>query len=670
MALQNLFRLRYTEQQKDSAAFLRTFGVGMLDVLPDAETAWNRLVVIRSAPGAGKTSILRLLAPEALVSVLMNEGREESIKALHDALTEIGVLGVGLERLGIMISVGRDYKTLLDLGPDGTGNQKIFFKLLDARILTRAVESVLTAAGLNYPADANRVDFVISPTAGGEAAREAIAQMLVDETIGDTLNGQQLLDAARAKERNVLSLLDSLLPVEWDNERGHSRMYSVPLLGNVEIRVDGATQTYQPVLMFDDVHDLAVDQRAALYEQLLDRSATIGRWIAERKSAVPHDELLIGTTQGRDYELVILEEALMTGARGGRTSPRLDRILGMIANARAAMPLSSAGVAEPFTSLLGVQETDSARYLDASQAAETDTRALAEQHPNYREWIRELESRTRSLSHIDRAIAWRERRILMERDISRSQPTLFDLEVGPERAQELSSPQTMLAARLFVSKEGRLPYYYGPETIADLASRNVEQYLGIAGDLFEIMGSAVTLRRGARLSPAEQDQRIRRSSQLLWEAVPRRVEDGRDVLALLHLIADRARVETFRSTAPYAPGVTGAGIGISERAALFASQVDDRSPRSRLARAIGSAVANNLLEMSTEPTKTKGREWAVLYLNRLLCPHFDLPLQRGGWREQSIAKLATRLELTLSVDRDSRIPDPETPLSHIEGWPR
>ncbi|WP_231938561.1 ORC-CDC6 family AAA ATPase [Arthrobacter sp. B6] len=591
------------------------------------------------------------------------------------------VIGNGqVQVLGMLVSVGKDYRSLIDLGPKGAGNQKVFFKLLDARIIARAIEAIASAGGLRFPHDASRIRLRPRDGSGGEAAREAMAQIgssLGDETSSssdnDQIDGDVLLRVARAKEGSVLTLLDSLLPVDWASEGGHSKLYSLALLGNVDIEVDGNVVDYRPVVLFDDVHELEGGQREALYGQLLDRSNRLGRWIAERKEAVPDDELLAGTTDGRDYQLVALEDELSAGSKGGH-SPRLERILGGIADSRAQVPLASLGVHEAFTSLLrSVDPIDSSRKSEILNTVFSNLRDLVEKNPQYRSWIPAAEAEFSSPDRMEIACQWRELEIIIERDVRRSPPALFDLDVGFEHATRLASSSTRAAARLFLAKEFGLPYYAGSDALADLSSRNVEQYLGLGGDLFEMMTSAVTQRKrtGAHLSAAEQDQRLRRSSKQLWEAVVRRVAHGPDVLALLHIIADHSRAETFRPTAPYAPGVTGTAIEFYDRELLFARTEHGALGRyERLSRALSSAVANNLLEMSAEPTSTKGRKWSVIYLNRLLCPHFDLPLQRGGFREQPIAKLSRRLELAVQAKGDRPVPDPKESLSLIEGWPK
>ncbi len=42
--------------------------------------------------------------------------------------------------------------------------------------------------------------------------------------------------------------------------------------------------------------------------------------------------------------------------------------------------------------------------------------------------------------------------------------------------------------------------------------------------------------------------------------------------------------------------------------------------------------------------KCKGREWMVLYLNRMSCVHYNLPLDYGGFKEKSLDDLCDWIE--------------------------
>lgn len=666
MAGLNPFRLRYTEQQRDHVGFLRTFGVDMLEVLPKADVLWNRLLVLRSAPGAGKTSILRLMTAESLSAVTDYENPDDEIRGLLNALEATGAIDDGrINILGILVNMSRDYRSLMDLGPEqGAGSEKVFFKLLDLRILARAIESALAIGRLRYPADAGLIRFVPKAGAVGDVARSTFRQFLSEE-VGDVegVTADVLLSAIRVEESRVVELLDSLLPVDWDAESGHARLYSLQLLASSDIEIDGSVTHLQPVVMFDDVHDLAWRQREALYAELVERQ-TIGRWIAERQSAVDDHELLTGRTPNREYVEIYLEDELATGGR------RLERLLQEVANRRAVASLSAAGERNQFTSLLRTSDQISPkRKLDARAAARTSVELLCESTPRFRRWLELTDVYAKNSDALDSAIRYRELEIIVEREIAKG--ATLDFEV--EETEPKTKSDTRAAARLFLSIENKLPYYAGADVLADLSSSNVEQYLGTSGDLFDLMLSALSLRKrsGAFLEADEQHRQIKKTSKELWEAIPRRVPDGPEVQVLLHAIADKSRDDTFRPTAPYSPGVTGTAIDFDDRSRLFVRSADGApAGYERLRRAMKSAVAHNLLEMSRVPNKTKGQRFAVLYLNRLLLPHFNLPLQRGGFREQSMSRLARKLDVVMSAGFDRHLPDPDTPLSNLEGWPR
>ncbi|MCU1376991.1 MAG: hypothetical protein JWO68_4277 [Actinomycetia bacterium] len=678
--IHNPFRKRMTEQQSDHSQFLRTFGAGMLETLPDQESAWDRLVVIRSAPGAGKTSILRILEPASLVTIAANEGREDALAAIQEPLRERGAItGSSPAVLGILVNVAKDYRSLIDLGPSGPSAHKVFLKLLDARIIDKAIEAALVSQALSYPQAADRISFRIPESKDGETALSALRQMTTGGTgepmdlASRTISGKDLLASARQRESSVLALIDSLLPVRWDDEGGHSTLYSLAFLGNAEMSIDNRIVDLRPVLLFDDVHALGPDQREVLYHQLLDRGLRVGRWIAERKPTETDDDILEGAHSGRDYNLISLEDALVTGTGGGRNG-RLEKVLSGIADSRAAAPLSSVHIAEAFTTLLqGSHNIPPEDARAALVSAEHNFELLCSANPKYRPWLHDARSRQSDQTALEAAIDIRELEILAQRDISRAAPTLFDLDVDPGDPDGMSSGKTREAARLFLAKETGTPYYFGRDMLAELSSRNVEQYLTLSGDLFDLMIASVTIssRRGAALNPEEQHRRILRASRDLWRAIPKRVPFGADVVALLHAIADYSNYETYRPTAPYAPGVTGTALEYFEgQQILKRSHRDLTLPTSRLGRALGIAVANNLLQMSPDPVQNKGRPSWVFYMNRLLCPYFELPLQRGGFREISAVKLSARLEIAAATGLTESLPDPSVSLSGMEAWPR
>ncbi len=80
----NPFRLRASEAIESDTTFLKLFGPGMLDLLPSGQHLWDKPQVFRSAPGAGKSSLLRLFTPTVLLTLHAfrrnDEQRDSSVR--------------------------------------------------------------------------------------------------------------------------------------------------------------------------------------------------------------------------------------------------------------------------------------------------------------------------------------------------------------------------------------------------------------------------------------------------------------------------------------------------------------------------------------------------------------------------------------------------------------
>ncbi len=146
------------------------------------------------------------------------------------------------------------------------------------------------------------------------------------------------------------------------------------------------------------------------------------------------------------------------------------------------------------------------------------------------------------------------------------------------------------------------------------------------------------------LTSSVQDTLIRAMSERRLEAIPRDVPHGQDVQQLVKAIGSLCNDETYRETAPYAPGATGVAISMRDREILVADGPRGQDVRlTRLFYALTSAIAHNVLEARPD-TRVKGGDWLVLYLNRIYCPNFGLPLQYGSFRERPLRELKTWLD--------------------------
>jgi hypothetical protein len=626
---QNPFRARASEQQRDLLAFLRNYGTGVLDLLPDA--LWDRPLVVRSAPGGGKTSLMRLMTIDSLKMI---HGRRDDLEGLASRLSQLGVLGDdGPTRLGVLVGFDRSYRALVQAGvPDETA-VRIFFRLLDARVAVAVVRALLVAHELRFPEDARLLRF--DTAAASPSARETI-----DRLGGD--DGESILKASRQAEDQILGMLDSLLPVAWgDLAYGHVGLYSLRLLGDSQLTVDGRPVAPALLIMFDDGHELAPIQRTALLGELKGRDLGLSRWYAERFEAMSAQELLSGDAEGRDYEILEIEAAARGGLRS-RNKFRFEKFFHDVGNRRAGPTLRLYGEdSSTFTEFLETEadELVEGREREILDALRQSVANVGDAH-RYDRWLSDAEAATNGRATYDAALRWRELAIAIARDQDRNTVEMFDFELEESDEARLLGSNVREAAALFLAREFRLPYYHGPETLAKLGSQNIEQYLSVSGELFEEMLGDLTLNRRPKVSAKRQEAVIRRVSERYWLALPRRVPHGRDVQTLLVSIVSMARRETFRPTAPYAPGVTGIALSMADREELLDPERRARIPGAdRLFAALASAISYNVLSAELDRS-VKGDRFMVMYLNRLLAPRFWLPLGRGGFRERRLPVMA------------------------------
>ena len=157
--------------------------------------------------------------------------------------------------------------------------------------------------------------------------------------------------------------------------------------------------------------------------------------------------------------------------------------------------------------------------------------------------------------------------------------------------------------------------------------------------MFDEMLAGITLRQGAVVSRLRQDAALTAACDQFWADIPDRRIGGRAIQQLLRHIAKLCRAETYRPKAPYAPGVTGTALSMDDRARLLDPDVRARTPGAEeLFRALHGAIGHNLLRAFRDRS-VKNDRWMVLYLNRLTCVRYGLPLGYGGFREKPLEEM-------------------------------
>lgn len=619
----NPFALGRSESIDSDSVFLQLFEPVILDVFP-TDDLFAKIHIIRSAPGGGKTSLLRLFTPGVL-QALYSYRSSEAYKDLYSQLVGLGAFDEnGPQLLGVMLSCSRAFADFEDLPLEPRSRARLLTALLNAKILLAALRGALALRQRSFPRDLGLVTFNVEPDTA------------------PTLDGQPFPTAgpavyawAQRVEREVYDAANSFRPLVQPPP-GHEELFSLRLIGEGRLRVEGAPVARHSLLMIDNVHELTARQREHFLQLVFADSMPRHVWFAERLSALPPTEMLnSGAVTGRDNVVILLEEFWRERRR------RLEKLLLNIADRRSRYARDT-DVHEfaPHLedSLDGVHWSQA--FVGALRSIEERVRVQAAARPTFSEWVASRATTTGTPR--ERATAWRVLEILMARELRDSQ-MLLEMPLSEDELLSKDDSSVSAAAELFLAREAGVPYYYGPTTLASLASFNIEQFLRLAGGMFEELISAALIRQPSTLRADRQERVLEKAVRERWLDVPNRVEYGRDVQRLLDAIGEFSRWQTYLPNAPYAPGVTGIGITMVDRDVLRNPVGPMNHEYEHLSRVISAALSHNLLEAYLD-VKCKGKTWMLLYLNRSLCVRFQLPLQYGGWRPKNLRDLAGWLQ--------------------------
>ena len=625
----NPFRLRRSENIDTDTAFLTLFEPGILDVLSERGLP-STVRLIRSAAGGGKTSLLRLFTPSVLRRL---HARRIDEQELFARLQSLGAIDEKAPRLlGVMLLCGRNYAVLEDLPVDAAIRTRLFLGLLNARILLAVLRSALALKGLEYPQDLSRIRIASSPDAA-----------LLPADLELPCSGDTLYQWAREIEKAICSELDSFGPMQAKALPGHDVLFALSVIRPEAVTIDGQPVADRVVIMMDDIHMLTSAQRGLLVERVIEARSPIGILIAERFEALGTQELLAsGSEEGRDHDAPIELEWYWR-----RRHERFEKHVMRLADRRVRAARLETEL-DIFRSCLE-DNLDGAAYEPVFERAAAvvaeRVHARVGNNPQFRGW---LESRQAfDGSPRERATGWRALEILIERVLRRPQKGLFDEET-PRKVDELQAQDdspVRQAAELFLAKEFELPYYYGVDRVARLASLNIQQFLGLGAAVFEEVIAGELMRGGTRvLSARRQHALMKKAAHTFWKDIPNKVRYGRELRAFIDSVGRFSHWYTYRPTAPNDPGVGGTGIRMTERRTLMDRvTLARRRDYARFADLLASALAHNYLVADLD-YRCKGDLWMVLNLNRLLCVHFDLPLGYGLYKERPLDELCRWVE--------------------------
>ncbi len=222
----NPFRIRASENILSDSIFLRLFGSGALDLLPK-DGLWDRVQIFRSAPGGGKTSIFRIFTPSALLTLYASRANDD-YKDLYQRLKNLDVISEkGAQVLGISLSCARNYAALEDISLERIQKDRLFYSLINARIILTALKGALSLKGLNYPEDLSRL-YISRPP-----------EVDISNILPIPCSGVDLYNLASSLEKNVCDAIDSFSSSYSNTLTGHDVLYSLFILRPECISIDG-----------------------------------------------------------------------------------------------------------------------------------------------------------------------------------------------------------------------------------------------------------------------------------------------------------------------------------------------------------------------------------------------------------------------------------------------
>jgi len=609
--------------------FVNLFGVPALGLIKaNMQNLWDLPLFLISAPGGGKSSLMRIFSASALHYIHETSPLGGNQQFLAKQMGELGAFVDGEPHaLGIWLRMSDEYHSLSH--DDTLNRQGVFCALLNARIFLSAFNGICELKGLTLNRDLGRITLSLKSGAKNAAVR-AWAEW------GDE-NGKIFYGKMACLEAGLSDMINDPF---WEGDHkkfSHAGIWALDVLSNLAVLIDNKPFTFRPLIMLDDAHELSDDQLQYLSGLLLSRQLEVPFWISLRKQAVGLETLLTeslqkGVERGRDYHLIDIE-------KDGRGDFR--KLVLEIASLRVqSVAAQIGGLSQEFVNFISDdREKIFLTNLDDNVAKDIKKRivtASGTELKRFEKIICEIESRCIEPHDLCRGLRMVE--ILILREMGRSQKSFSFNEVSTETLKKHESNNSIIeAAELFLAREYKLPYYFGAQRLIALSSFNIQQFLKLAGGLFEEIMTAIRLGRDREsfLSPERQHAIIAETAGKFLNEIPSMSLHGNKVLRFVQAIGEMCRHETYRPTAPYAPGVTGTAVTMYEFETLVKRAKKGEEDASDLYQTIKAAIAHNILEPELN-YKCKGKEFLVLNLNRLLCVPFHLPLQKGGFREQKL----------------------------------
>lgn len=608
MNYKNPFAIRASERIETDERFLELFSVEPLSYLEEnnaKDSLWGTMTYFLSSPGAGKTTLLRLFSPSVLKRVKI-----QNHNLVYRRLVKLGVKNGNdqIAKCGVYLQMGRDYEFLED---DELFNRieqrRYFLSLLNARLVLATLKTCMTLAGIRYTA---LEDIRYTP-------KEPIKQF---GEIKDFYTGKELLDWATRQERKVCQFLDNFI-VPPDGIEGNDELFALDAMNAQWFSFNNKPLCGEFIFQIDDAHKLTERQKGTIRSEVAERRIHATLWVAERLEALTTKDILNDNNiQGRDYQVIKLEN-LSQGL--------FNKMAKGIASMRSKVSYDGVDLFT-YLSEISTENYDSA-YNEVSKKYISQLEALSS-YSNYEECTNKINQENPS----ERARLSRALLIYATRE--NSSPRLFSYDYE-EIKNILSKDFIDYADELIPGESSKLPQYYGQQTLIDLSTGNIEQFLSISSDMYELLlNKKIMDNVKYDLTPEEQDKIVDDYCNKHMENIIQ-LKRGKRIYTFLMKLIEFCQEQTFNPAYSYQ---TVSGFAVKEENLSIHEQdgfwFQDEANK-ELSAILKDCLANNLLYKVPRIQGKKDQNWTVFYLNAWLCAYAHLPLRRGGWRKLTLHRL-------------------------------